>query len=80
VKGTNLPLPRKVHKALLDRGWTVSLSGKGHYRYAPPPDAPPTARPVYVSNTPSDNYRSQKNALASFRRQGVDILQAKPVK
>ncbi len=80
MKGTNLPLPRKIHRALLAQGWTVSLSGKGHFRYTPPPNSPSHYHPVYVSNTPGDNYRSVKNVLATFRRQGVDILQDRPVR
>jgi hypothetical protein len=48
-------------------GWTVSLTGGGHYRIKPP-----AGRLLFVPSTPSD-WRSIRNARADLRKLGLEI-------
>lgn len=65
-------LPRKAHRDLLRAGWTAKRTGAGHVRYFPPPDTT-GLHAVTVPSTPSD-YRGVRNALATFKRQGIELL------
>lgn len=51
------------------RGWTVTQTGKSHWRFVSPDPATP---PIYVPGT-SCSQCGSRNAVARFRRAGLPV-------
>lgn len=58
---------KKALKLAKAEGWTVSISGKGHYKWTRP-----DGHAVTTSKT-TEYPRAQKNNLAKLRRFGLNI-------
>jgi len=63
------PEVKKWARVAKKAGWRVEPTKKGHITFLHPDKTVP---PIVVAGTPSDR-RGRKNALARFKRYGLDL-------